>query len=181
MTAFDIEEAIETLFTETSVPFTFKKIDIQKLPISLTRPGMTVAATAGNFSSLDMSATLKEECQIVILVVFKNVAKEKERRREAHPAVRYVISKLQGNDLDLPIEPILVKNWRETTSPENLDDGLLLVEVTLTTAMTMKPEIEETEYRQLESIWASYQMNEESDSTVSSLVKFNNGNGEGNA
>lgn len=173
MTAFDIEDAIEALFIESSVPFTFKKVDVSKLPTALTRPGITVAATSGDYDSLGMSDNLKESIQIIILLVLKNVASEKERRRQAHPAVHYVVSKLQGQTLGLEIEPISLKNWRETTTQENLEEGLLLVEINLSTALNVTPDIEEREYRLLESIWTSYKTDETT--IVESSVNLTNG------
>lgn len=175
MTAFDIEDAIEQLFTETVVPFRFKKVDISKDILALTQPGITVAVTSGDFTTQGMSDLLDEKNKIIVLLVFKNVASEKERRRIAHPSARYVISKLQGQRLGLEIEPIEALNWREVTSPEHLEQGLLVIEVTLETKIGVTPSIEEKEYRALESIWTTYSTNNHE--ALASRVDFNNGEG----
>lgn len=94
MTAFDIEDAIEKVFCENTIPFRFKKVDISKDILALTQPGITVAVTSGDFTTQGMSDLLDEKNKIIVLLVFKNVASEKERRRIAHPSARYVISKL---------------------------------------------------------------------------------------
>lgn len=175
MTAFDIEDAIEQLFTETVVPFRFKKVDISKDILALTQPGITVAVTSGDFTTQGMGDLLDEKNKIIVLLVFKNVASEKERRRIAHPSARYVISKLQGQRLGLEIEPIEALNWREVTSPEHLEQGLLVIEVTLESKIGVTPEIEEREYRALESIWTTYSADDHE--AMASQVDFNNGEG----
>ncbi|MFA6689940.1 MAG: hypothetical protein WCS18_10730 [Sphaerochaetaceae bacterium] len=175
MNAYDVECAIETLFCETESPFTFKKVDVSKEILALTRPGMTVAVTSGKFESVDMSGDKKETATVVVMLVLKNVASEKMRRNSAHPAVDYVVKKLQGQTLNLDIDAFDVQDWRETTSQDFLNDGLMTIEITFTTAWNVVPVINDVEYAELKSIWTSYKDGE--DVLGESRVIFNN-NGE---
>ncbi len=170
MTNYDIEKAIETLFCETASDFVFKKVDIQKGLARLTQPGMNIAVISGNYTQPEISNNLEETIQIVVLMVFRNVASEEFRRQSAHSAVQYVVSKLQGQTLGLDINPIQATGWSERTSHDDLAQALLVVEANFTTALQMTPKMEEHEFRILKSVWSSYNMGE--DIIVESVVDF---------
>ena len=114
--------------------------------------------------------------KIIVYLVFKNVANEVERRKLLHPAVKYVVGKLQGNNLGLDIEPLNAKNWKETTTPEHLIDKILEAEIEFETAYTLTPETEEASYRNLLSIWSSFKSEEEPhEELATSKENFDNG------
>ena len=93
MTDFDIEERISVLFcgendktpARERVSFWFKSIDIQAGITTLSRPGMSVAVMSGDYETEDATDNLKVTSKIIVTLVVKNVAKEKERRRILHP------------------------------------------------------------------------------------------------
>lgn len=184
MTDFDIEEKISALFCDKNDKspakerdsFWFKAIDIQAGVTTLSRPGMTVAVMSGNYETEDATENLKVTSKIVVTVVVKNVAKEKERRRILHPCVKYVVCKLQGKDLGLEIDPLKVKKWKDVTTPEHLAATLLVAEIEFETAYTLKPEVEEASYRNLLSIWSSFKSEEEPhEELATAKVNFENG------
>lgn len=184
MTDFDIEDRISRLFcggndktpAKERDSFWFKAIDIQAGVTALSRPGMTVAVMSGDYETEDMTDTLKVTSKIVVTLVVKNVASEKERRRILHPCVKHVVWKLQGNDLGLEIDPLKVKNWKDVTTPEHLAATLLVAEIEFETAYTLTPETEEASYRNLLSIWSSFKSEEEPhEELATSKVNFDNG------
>ena len=61
----------------------------------------------------------------------KNVAKESERRKAMHPAVQFVVQRTMFDSLGLDMEPLRPVGWRETTSEEDLGNGLMKVEIRL--------------------------------------------------
>jgi hypothetical protein len=178
MTNYDIEKAIEDLFTKTESPFQFKKVDVQKGIPTLTRTGMSVAVVSGNYEKPELDGMLEETVKIIVLMVFENVASEEFRRQSAHSAVQYVVSKLQGQTLGLDIKPIEATGWSEVTTPESLGRALLIVEANFTTAIEIIPDIEKCDYRELESIWSSYEM--DGDTVLESHVNFNDEGKKGN-
>jgi hypothetical protein len=88
--------------------------------------------------------------------VFKNVANEEERRKLAHPAVRYVIGKLHKNDLGLDMKPLSVASWRDVTTSEQLAVACMVVEIEFKTQFTVTPESAEQNYRELLSISSTF-------------------------
>lgn len=184
MTDFDIESRISELFCSENAKnsanerdsFWFKAIDVQAGITALSRPGMSVAVMSGDYEREDSTDTVKVTSKIVITLVVKNVASEKERRRILHPCVQYVVWKLQGNDLGLDISPLNVKNWRDVTASEHLAVSLLVAEIEFETAYTITPETEEACNRNLLAIWSSFKSEEEPfEELTTSKVIFNNG------
>lgn len=184
MTDFDIEERISVLFcgendktpAKERDSFWFKSIDIQAGITTLSRPGMSVAVMSGDYETEDATDNLKVTSKIIVTLVVKNVAKEKERRRILHPCVKHVVWKLQGNDLGLEIDPLKVKNWKDVTTPEHLAAALLVAEIEFETVYTLTPETEEASYRNLLSIWSSFKSEEEPhEELATSKVNFDNG------
>lgn len=155
--AYDIECALEALFLGDSSEKKFKAIDVQRGITALTRPGLTWAVTGGKFSVENgMAEDTYEAFDIVALLVVKNVASEKERRRDAHAAIRYIVLKLMDSSLALDIEDLVPVKWREITDAEQLQSGLLVMELTFTTRALVVPEQSGEALRRLESIWTTY-------------------------
>lgn len=184
MTDFDIEDKINKLFcgengktpAKERDDFWFKAVEIGSVVTVLSRPGFSAAVVSGSYEKEDSTDKLKVTSKIIVYLVFKNVANEVERRRLLHPAVKYVVGKLQGNNLGLDIEPLNAKNWKETTTPEHLIDKILEAEIEFETAYTLTPETEEASYRNLLSIWSSFKSEEEPhEELATSKVNFDNG------
>ena len=151
-----IEKAIKDYLCDENTPMKFKAIDVQSNISALSRPGLACAVTSGDFTVMDNSGEVEEKAKIVVSLVFKNVANEEERRKIAHPAVSYVISKLHNNDLGLDMTPLTVGNWREVTTAEHLSVACMVVEIEFTTQFTVTPESAEQNYRELLSISSTF-------------------------
>lgn len=151
-----IEKAIKDLLRDDNTPMNFKAIDVSHNISALSRPGLACAVVSGDYSEPDMSGKIEEKAKIVLSLVFKNVANEEERRKLAHPAVRYVIGKLHHNDLGLDIMPLIVGDWREVTTAEHLAVACLVIEIEFTTQFTVTPESAEQNYRELLSISSTF-------------------------
>ena len=151
-----IEKAIKDLLRDNNTPMNFKAIDVSHNISALSRPGLACAVVSGEYTAMGNSGELEEKAKIVVSLVFKNVANEEERRKLAHPAVRYVIGKLHKNDLGLDMEPLTVGNWREVTSAEHLAVACMVVEIEFTTQFTVATESSEEELRELLSIGSTF-------------------------
>ena len=151
-----IEKAIKDLLRDDNTPMNFKAIDVSHNISALSRPGLACAVVSGDYSEPDMSGKIEEKAKIVLSLVFKNVANEEERRKLAHPAVRYVIGKLHHNDLGLDIMPLIVGDWREVTTAEHLAVACLVIEIEFSTQFTVTPESAEQNYRELLSISSTF-------------------------
>lgn len=155
--AFDIERALEALFLGEASDKKFKSIDLQRELGSLTQPGMAWAVTGGKFSVENgMADDVYENFEIVGLLAVKNVASERERRHEIHAAVRYVVLKLMGLTLGLPLEDLQPSAWREVTTADDLRNGVLVVKLNYTARAKVDPAQSGDAERRLESIWTTY-------------------------
>ena len=174
-----IEKAIKDLLRDDNTPMNFKAIDVSHNISALSRPGLACAVVSGDYSEPDMSGKIEEKAKIVLSLVFKNVANEEERRKLAHPAVRYVIGKLHHNDLGLDIMPLIVGDWREVTTAEHLAAACLVIEIEFTTQFTVVPESAEQNYRELLSICSTFKSETPDNETLAeSSVIFNEVNNE---
>lgn len=153
---YAIEKAIKDLFCSENSPMQFKAIDVQSGITALSRPGFTVAVTSGNWTAADNSGKLEEEVSIVVTLVLKNVANEEERRKLAHPAVKYVVQKLHKNDLGLDMEPLTAQDWKEVTTAEHLAVNIMVVELNFKTQFTVTPDSAVETLRELLSISSTF-------------------------
>ena len=174
-----IEKAIKDLLRDNNTPMNFKAIDVSHNISALSRPGLACAVVSGEYTAMGNSGEIEEKAKIVVSLVFKNVANEEERRKLAHPAVRYVIGKLHHNDLGLDIMPLIVGDWREVTTAEHLAVACLVIEIEFTTQFTVVPESAEQNYRELLSICSTFKSETPDNETLAeSSVIFNEVNNE---
>lgn len=174
-----IEKAIKDYLCDDNTPMKFKAIDAQSNISALSRPGLACAVVSGEYTAMDNSGEVEEKAKIVVSLVFKNVANEEERRKLAHPAVRYVIGKLHKNDLGLDMEPLTVGNWREVTTAEHVAVACMVIEIEFTTQFTVVPEAAEENYRELLSICSTFKSETPDNETLAeSEVIFNEVNNE---
>lgn len=174
--AFDIEEALEALFLGETSDKKFKAIDVQRGVTAITRPGLAWAVTGGKFSVENgMAKDIEETFDITAILVVKNVASEKERRREAHAAIRYITLKLIGTTLELDIEDLVPLKWREVTSEDQVQAGLLVMALTFTASAPVVPNQSGEALRRLESIWTTYTDTTDDVVLVESQANFEHG------
>ena len=174
-----IEKAIKDLLRDNNTPMNFKAIDVSHNISALSRPGLACAVVSGEYTAMDNSGEVEEKAKIVVSLVFKNVANEEERRKLAHPAVRYVIGKLHKNDLGLDMEPLTVGNWREVTTAEHAAVACMVIEIEFTTQFTVVPESAEQNYRELLSICSTFKSETpDNEILVEGEVNFNEVNNE---
>lgn len=174
-----IEKAIKDLLRDNNTPMNFKAIDVSHNISALSRPGLACAVVSGDYTAMDNSGEVEEKTKIIVSLVFKNVANEEERRKLAHPAVRYVIGKLHKNNLGLDMEPLTVGNWREVTTAEHVAVACMVIEIEFTTQLTVVPEAAEENYRELLSICSTFKSETPDNETLAeSEVIFNEVNNE---
>ena len=89
-------------------------------------------------------------------MVVKNVVSESERRKAIHPLLLQVTRLFWDNDLGLDIDPIVPTRWKETTTDQQVVDGLTVFEHVFTTKATLRKQPTAEELVELTEIWASY-------------------------
>lgn len=130
---YAIEEAVYNLFTANDDQFV--QVELGQFPFGLN-PGLNVAVLRGRFSRSDMGS-YRQQIDIVLLIVARNIRSERERRRIIHPLVEYVVRKLVGTDLGLDIEEIEPQGWDEKTTIKNFLEGEVVFEARFSTASSI--------------------------------------------
>lgn len=126
-----------SLELETEIPKALaaaglRAANVGSRPEALVFPSADVAVTSGNFKI--SGRKLIQEHEIIVLIVVKNLNdREKHRRAQMHPLVQAVVVVLHGQKFGLPIQPLVAGPWRETTSIEFLQKGLMQVEIKFST------------------------------------------------
>ena len=156
-----IEAALLALFTADGK---MMSVEVGRDHLALSRPACNFAVIEGDYAAQGLrSSELKESLTIIAVVVTKNIraSAELERRKEAHPLVRYVVQKLWLNTLGLDIQPILPVRWRETTTASQLDAGLFTAEIQLKTSVSVARLSDDATAILLEGVLAGYDLHPE--------------------
>lgn len=130
---FTIEEAVYNMFTVENDQF--EQVEVGQFPSGLN-PGLNVAVLRGRFTRSDME-TYRQQVDIILLIMAKNINSEIECRRIIHPLMEYAIRKLVGSDLGLDIEEIEPAGWDEKTTLQNFKAGEVVFEARFTTASSI--------------------------------------------
>lgn len=147
----DIEKAAELALTDSGK---FLKVQIGRPLVNIVRPGVSVAVVDGTFER--SGPKLKRNLKITILIVVKNVVSESERRIVIHPLLDYVTRLFWDNNLGLDIDGITPTNWTETSTPQQIVDGLLVFQHEFTTKSVFSKEPTAQEKTALDEIWSTY-------------------------
>lgn len=147
----DIEKAAELALTDSGK---FLKVQIGKPIPNIARPGVSVAVVDGTFERV--GNRLRRNIKITILIVVKNITSESERRIAIHPLLDYVTRLFWDSSLGLEIDGITPTNWTETSTPQQVIDGLLVFQHEFTTKSVFSKEPTEQEQIALDEIWATY-------------------------
>lgn len=135
VTAEMIEKAVVDFFTEGK---RFAHVEIGREPPALSKPGINVAVVSGSFKGAGCALKLEVSHKILLVLVVRNVRNESERRKVVHPLIHYVVQRLWGETLGLAIKPFEGFAWDETTTPDQLADGICAVEITAETASELR-------------------------------------------
>ena len=93
---------------------------------------VAVAVLDGKFGKIGQ-ACFRNECTVSILLKFKNMQSEEARRRGINPLVIAATQLLIGQRLDLEISPLVPITFRDVTTDEKYDAGVIEYLLTFTT------------------------------------------------
>lgn len=106
-------------------------------PHTLTLPEVTVGVAAGVGKKVSQTTT-RVTVRLFIMVTFKNLRGEKQRRHGSYPILLAIIQYLQGHKLGLDILPLDFTRFDHTTSEEEAERGLIVYTLEFSTAFDLK-------------------------------------------
>lgn len=110
-----------------------RKIDVQKGIEGIPQPAVYVSTEEGKFAKVTMSK-YRQDLTIYVDVVFKHLTDERHRREGIYPILAGCVQLLLLQDLGLGIEPIKPRSWRNVTTDELKDNGLIVFELEVETS-----------------------------------------------
>ncbi|MDA8428936.1 MAG: DUF1834 family protein [Geobacteraceae bacterium] len=118
-----IEQATLTRLTD-KIP-ALKSAGVQKDSRQLLRDiSVAVACLSGKFNKIGQ-AIWRNECTVSVLLKFKNMQSEEARRKGINPLVVAAVQILLGQKLGLAIGPLHAVMFRDVTSEEKYDAGVI--------------------------------------------------------
>lgn len=114
-----IEEAV---LAQVKAAFDVRASAIQKGQAGLyAAPTVSVAIFEGTFKPEGRG--WRQQVSIVLLVTFKNIRSEEDRRKGINPIVQGMVSLLAGKDLGLAIRELAPERWKDVTDAEDEKAG----------------------------------------------------------
>ena len=104
----------------------------------LINPTVLVACTDGAFTR-EGQVNWRQDLTLVILVTFKQLKGETERREGVNLLVQGIVQLLLNQTLNLSITRLKPKRWREATTEEQYSAGLIEYLIELETSFVMAP------------------------------------------
>jgi hypothetical protein len=130
----DIEKkAIERL---TSGGLAVRDVEIQKGARGIVYPAVFVSTEAGKFVRIGQAAC-KLTVTLTVIIVFKHLTSEKDRRHGVYPVLEGVVNLLMLQTLGLEISPLIPVGFRNVTDEELADDKLMAYQLELETSFTL--------------------------------------------
>src|SRR6185295_18610225 len=105
-------------------------------PHSLTLPEVAVGVASGTGKGITL-ATSRITVRLFVMVTFKNLRGEKERRHGCYPILLSIIQNLLGQKLGLQILPITFTRFDHTTSEDEAAKGLIVYTLEFGTAFDL--------------------------------------------
>lgn len=109
----------------------------------LINPAVVVAVVEGGFARLGQ-VNWKQELTVMVMVQFKHLKGETERRHGANPLVQALVQLLINRVPVTGCAPLAPKRWRETTTEEQYNAGLIEYVIELATSYIVTPATDET-------------------------------------
>lgn len=163
-TISEIEDAIVERLQERLT--TAGKIAVQKGIEGFPQPALYVSTEDGTLTR-STADKYKQSLKIYLDIIFKHLGNEKERRRGIYLILEGAIQTLIGQDLGLKINPLEVKGFRNTTSKELTDAGLLAFSIEVATSHYLTIQSDEA-ITDLMTVGLAYYLREPLDATADS-------------
>jgi phage gp37-like protein len=127
-----IEEAIVARI-QTKLTEAVTRIDVQRGIEGTPQPAVYVSVEEGIFTRVT-DDVIRQTVTIYVDVVFSNLQSEAQRRKGVYPIMEGVLGCLFGQKLGLEITPLAPKSFRNTTTPELKEKGLIAYALELNTS-----------------------------------------------
>lgn len=149
-----IEDAIVDRIKE-SLSAAAAKVAVQKGADGIVQPAVYVSTESGKFGKISQ-ATYEHELSLYVDIVFAyRGADDRDRRKGIYLLLEGVLQTLFLQRLGLAIKPILPKSWRNTTTEEYRQQGMLIFSLELATAYTIS-RVNEAEAEDLLAVGLNY-------------------------
>jgi len=113
------------------------KIDVQRGIEGIPQQAVYVSAEEGTFVKVT-DDVYRQTVTVFVDVVFSNVQSEAQRRKGVYPIMEGVLQCLFGQKMGLEITPVVPKAWRNTTTQELKEKGLIAYSLEMTTSYHIK-------------------------------------------
>jgi hypothetical protein len=127
----DIEDGIVSRIT-TKLANAAGSLGVQKGFKGIPQPAVYVSVEEGTFTRVT-STTYGVEVGCFVDIVFSHLQSESQRRRGIYPILEGIVQTLAGQKLDLAIDPLQPKAFRNITTQEIRDKGLIAYELEMRT------------------------------------------------
>ena len=107
----------------------------------LTSHAVAVAVLEGTFEKV--AGSWRQDVTVSVLVKFKNMNSEEARRKGINPLCKGIIGLLIGQKLDLDIKELQPKRFRDVTTEEKYNGGVIEYLIEFSTAFYIKKQEEE--------------------------------------
>ena len=157
-----IEEALENDLEAAGL--NVRDFDIDTIKKGTAHPAVLISTEAGVYRKKTLQV-YGLTIEISLVVVFRSVKSEKDRRRGIYPSITGIVQRLLGKTLGLDIEPVRPKGWSNITDEDFHKLGLTVYEIELSTGFDVKKTAEIDE--DLLSIGLSYYLQDPVDDDIS--------------
>ncbi|MEW6595653.1 MAG: phage protein Gp37 [Thermodesulfobacteriota bacterium] len=127
-----IEEAIVGR-VKTKLAAVAGTLAVQRGAEGLPQPAVYVSTEAGRFQAVTQQS-FRQELTIFVDVIFSELSSEGERRKGVYLILQGIIQTLLLQQLGLAIKPIVPTSWRNTTTEEYREQGLIVYSLELATS-----------------------------------------------
>lgn len=130
-----INELEEAVVNRIKVKLTtaVSQINIQRGVESIPQPGVHFSIEEGKFRKVT-SETYEQEVTGYVDIIFKHLQNEELRRKGIYLILEGIVQCLLLQKLGLKISPIIPKDFRNVTTPEQKSEGQIIFTLTFTTA-----------------------------------------------
>ncbi|MBU4274015.1 MAG: DUF1834 family protein [Planctomycetes bacterium] len=120
----------------TKLGATAGMVAVQKGAEGIPHPAVYVSTEEGSFKEIT-PVSFNQEVKIFVDVIFSNLASEGERRKGVYLILQGIIQTLLLQKLDLAIKPLKPTRWRNVTTEEFREKGLIVYSLELATSFVI--------------------------------------------
>jgi len=111
-------------------------VTVQKGAEGLPQPAVYVSTEEGSFRAVTQTS-FNQEVKIFVDIIFSHLASEGERRKGVYLILLGIIQTLLLQKLGLAIKPLTPRGWRNTTTEEFREKGLIVYSLELATSFVI--------------------------------------------